>query len=621
MITCVSAEAQSLRIDSEREAVAIGKQVFVFSEEGDSLSLEEVLEVDKGGGFEATDNEVVMSFPSREGKWLKFELGKSIDEAVWLDLGTKHLDMIDLYRVNKAGELTGSYQTGILRGLDSKQVESNTFMLRLLEAGDAEDATFYIRILGSMPIGIHTKAGSLAALLNYKRLEDMLAAGFAGLMIIMILYNSLLFVTTRDRVYILYSAYLLFEMLTFLFGANQLMFASNWGDFVTHRLFPLWVSIDHLLLLLFMLHYLNMKEQHPTIYRFFSVVVYLFAVVGALGLLFPVAIFKVLPPLIVLTRVSVLVVINYIFFVRKRLNLAFLVGWSAAIVALVITIATYHGLLPFNAFTRHSIFFGVAVETWMFSVALGERFNALRKKELLANLRLSYANEQLRASNESLDSFNYHVSHDLKTVLNNTKSLTQMLEKHYRSNNVQKVEQIIDHLIKTADEGTKTVQTFLELGVEFQQMRANRQKSLNVKAALKDLLAQHHFSEKVRLTVSTEEFEVLNINPKLFESIFLNLVSNSIKYQERFPEVDIKLLLQNGTKVIVFMDNGIGIDLKKHGKRLFKPFQRLAKKKDVDGAGIGLYLVHRIVSNLNGTIEVSSTEDVGTIFTIHLPEC
>ena len=72
----------------------------------------------------------------------------------------------------------------------------------------------------------------------------------------------------------------------------------------------------------------------------------------------------------------------------------------------------------------------------------------------------------------------------------------------------------------------------------------------------------------------------------------------------------------SGRSVLTVQDNGIGIDLERFGPQLFQLFRRF--HTHVDGTGMGLYLVNRIVQNHGGRMEVSSTVDEGTTFQIYL---
>lgn len=100
------------------------------------------------------------------------------------------------------------------------------------------------------------------------------------------------------------------------------------------------------------------------------------------------------------------------------------------------------------------------------------------------------------------------------------------------------------------------------------------------------------------------------------ESIFLNLLTNAIKYAhpERPPVIEIKTQEDKKFIILTFKDNGIGMTMSRVQNKIFGLYQRFHNK--IDGKGIGLYLVHSQVTGLGGTITVDSKENEGTAFTI-----
>jgi signal transduction histidine kinase len=116
-------------------------------------------------------------------------------------------------------------------------------------------------------------------------------------------------------------------------------------------------------------------------------------------------------------------------------------------------------------------------------------------------------------------------------------------------------------------------------------------------------------------------FEVPQIQyaRKNLRSILYNLLSNAVKYRDphRLPEVHVKTRSTPEGIVLTIEDNGLGIDDNKQHK-LFAMFQRL--HVHVEGTGIGLYIVKRIIENNGGRIEVASQPGRGTIFTITFPD-
>jgi signal transduction histidine kinase len=104
------------------------------------------------------------------------------------------------------------------------------------------------------------------------------------------------------------------------------------------------------------------------------------------------------------------------------------------------------------------------------------------------------------------------------------------------------------------------------------------------------------------------------------KSIVYNLLSNAIKYRspERPPIINLTTTREPGFIRLTVKDNGLGINLARHQSKLFQMFKRF--HSHVPGSGIGLYIVNRLVQNQGGRIEVQSTVNEGTIFTIFLKD-
>ena len=111
--------------------------------------------------------------------------------------------------------------------------------------------------------------------------------------------------------------------------------------------------------------------------------------------------------------------------------------------------------------------------------------------------------------------------------------------------------------------------------------------------------------------------EILRTNLAYFESILLNLITNALKYKspERPLEIAINLYKTEDYKVLIFKDNGVGINLKKYKHQLFGMYKTFHRNKDA--RGLGLYIVKSQIEAMNGKIEVESEVDIGTTFKLY----
>jgi light-regulated signal transduction histidine kinase (bacteriophytochrome) len=108
----------------------------------------------------------------------------------------------------------------------------------------------------------------------------------------------------------------------------------------------------------------------------------------------------------------------------------------------------------------------------------------------------------------------------------------------------------------------------------------------------------------------------IRFNRAYMESVFLNLITNSIKYarSDEHPIIQIRSEKADGRDLLIFSDNGMGFDMEKVNDKIFGLHQKFHHHKD--SKGIGLYLVHNHITSLGGKIEVESETNRGTTFTM-----
>jgi signal transduction histidine kinase len=108
----------------------------------------------------------------------------------------------------------------------------------------------------------------------------------------------------------------------------------------------------------------------------------------------------------------------------------------------------------------------------------------------------------------------------------------------------------------------------------------------------------------------------LPFSRKNLKSILYNLISNAVKFRspDRKPLVRVSCYRQEDHHILTVEDNGLGIDMRQEEK-IFALFKRL--HNHVEGTGIGLYIVKKIVENAGGKIEVESQLGVGSTFTVY----
>lgn len=271
--------------------------------------------------------------------------------------------------------------------------------------------------------------------------------------------------------------------------------------------------------------------------------------------------------------------------------------------------------LSLNDFALHD-------STNQFLFTLQMQISAMKDTQKLAD-KLQVSNAKLKDINESLDSFIYKLTHDLRAPAINIHGMLKMLGEKMNPNKDSLTEKIYENSVKSTEKLLQTIDDFIELSRLTQESK-RKPVRCNLKQILTDI------KEEVSSTISSsnpdikaeiEGFEEVYGIPDDIKSIFHNLITNSIKYcsKEKNPLIKISAKAAGKFTKYAITDNGLGIDMEGQKNKLFKIFSRLHSIPDIPGSGVGLFLVKQMVLKNGGLIELtSSTLNVGSTFTLYL---
>jgi len=236
-----------------------------------------------------------------------------------------------------------------------------------------------------------------------------------------------------------------------------------------------------------------------------------------------------------------------------------------------------------------------------------------------SNGQLALANEHLLRINNDLDNFVYTASHDLKAPILNIEGLLKALERQIGTDVLQKeaVRQIYGLLNSSVNRFKTTIGDLTEVA-RISKESAEDVASLDLAQVLDEVLQDlepQRQEARAQLTVQLH-CQSLLFSRKNAKSVLYNLLSNAFKY--RSPERNLQVGIGCGTEgdyhVLTVRDNGLGMDMRQEEK-IFALFKRL--HAHVEGTGIGLYIVKKMIENAGGKIEVESRVDVGSTFRVY----
>ena len=239
--------------------------------------------------------------------------------------------------------------------------------------------------------------------------------------------------------------------------------------------------------------------------------------------------------------------------------------------------------------------------------------STLKKIEHEIKSLLTITNEQ----NTRLRNFAHIVSHNLRSHSGGISGILELLKLEYPdiANNelVVLATRGAENLLQTVNDLTEVVQVNLaEVKVAninlFEVIQKNIE-SLNMQITKAGIVINNKVNKQIQIKGV----------PAYVDSIVLNLISNAIKYRskERKSYLNIDIKTTDSTVTILFEDNGLGIDLKRNGDKLFGMYKTFHHHED--SRGVGLFITKNQIESMRGKIEVSSEENVGTTFSVTLP--
>ncbi|MDP3680196.1 MAG: PAS domain-containing sensor histidine kinase [Flavobacterium sp.] len=240
--------------------------------------------------------------------------------------------------------------------------------------------------------------------------------------------------------------------------------------------------------------------------------------------------------------------------------------------------------------------------------------NITHKKKVEEERNLLLAN--LTQINKELTVLSHKTSHDLKSPINNMLSVFSLIDVS-KINDPETLE-LINILKLTSENLKETLNESIDELVENENINTQIEE-INLTESLAEVLASINSlvsDSKAIINVDFSAFENVTFNKAYIKSIFLNLLTNSIKYSKphQVPVITIQSRKNNGVNQLIFSDNGLGFDMDKVKDKIFGLYEKF--HSNVDSNGIGLYLVYNHITSLGGRIAVESKINEGATFTI-----
>lgn len=238
------------------------------------------------------------------------------------------------------------------------------------------------------------------------------------------------------------------------------------------------------------------------------------------------------------------------------------------------------------------------------------------------NIELERQAQELRAANGDLEGFSYSVSHDLRAPLRAIDGFSQLLmddkikglsndTRHYLQRiraNVAQMATLIDDLLEFARCGRQSLE-FSRLDMEYLARNAAEQAHAE------------RLNEAATPTIEIGDLPIARGDEGLIRQVWINLLDNAVKYTSKVtdPRISVSGREDGDRLVYEIRDNGVGFD-SSFSSNLFGVFRRLHGAREYPGSGVGLAIVHRIVSRHGGEVWAHAEPNKGATFSFSLPK-
>ena len=461
---------------------------------------------------------------------------------------------------------------------------------------------------------------------QYDSWKKFYFGGIYSVIVVMILYNLIIFCSIKDNVYLSYVNYL-FLFLVMNSTYNGFLFPLFWPESPVWENWANSVFIYGVLLagLLFFISFLELKKRMIVYYRWsmglIYLILFLFIFTALLGYKFHIR----SALLLVLFHAPFVMFLGFLSLIKgnhsaRYFFVATLAGFSGSLVSALTAI----GLLKYTFISFHAVDAGMVIDAILLSLAMADRLRLAKAEAAdardklleLSNRHTENLEMEVADRTAGLENFNRILAHDLRQPLGVFQGYLSILFEEKNLSNFART--AIENMRISAEGMNNLIKDVIEL-LRVKNMDLKFEEVDPIKT-IQTIVNLNTIENGKKIHLEMSEMKTVFSQKALFYAIFRNLIGNSIKYNvNENVRIFVQYKFEQGNHIFFLKDNGIGIPHKDR-EEIFKPFKRAHANSKYSGSGVGLSIVKSAIERLKGNIKIIDNNEPGTIMCVTLPD-
>jgi len=432
-------QAQMLFL-SEQGRYELAPYVYYLQEQGKALSIEELIKNKDTLPWQENENEDINFGFSTQGYWLKIEINNRyaiVSEWV-LEISYPPLDHVDAYLYDSEDKLSAIYYAGDQIKVKNKIVNHPHIILPVsLPAG--EDYTLYMRVQTQGAVQVPLTLWQWEEF-NFHTLVHFLMQGiFYGMVLLMALYNFVVWLAEKKPIYLYYVSYILFYTL-FQSSLNGIGFQFIWPDYpkLNNLIIPSTLAIMLSAVSYFINDFFTAERSSPRLHLLLKFSSYLYAFLAVVCIFIPYAISMLMMSILTACTIALIVFLTFYMLKKKHPSANyFALAWVVFLTGAIFLVGNKFGFIPITIFSEYGLQFGAGLEMMFLSLALADQLANTQKSKIHAqeaSLQLAQQVNLERDKTMAAELENYHLekenSQKLESLVSErTEELNTAIEK------------------------------------------------------------------------------------------------------------------------------------------------------------------------------------------------